>query len=67
MSRGKPLALNDAQLQLVMAAARALPPSTRTRFLAAVADALTGIDEVSDTDVQVAVLRVLERLLPPAA
>lgn len=67
MSRGRPLALTDVQLQLVMTAAHALLPSTRTRFLGAVADQLTGLDEVSDVDVQVAVLRVIERLLPPAA
>ncbi len=67
MSRGRPLALTDPQLRLVMEAARSLPPDYRSRFLGGIADQLLPLDEIADVDVQAAVLRVVGQMLPPAA
>lgn len=68
MSRGRPLALSDAQLALVMGAAKSVPPGDmRSRYLTCVADLLTGLDTITDIAVEAAVEAAVARLLTPIA
>jgi hypothetical protein len=54
-----PLTLTDDQLAKVMAAARELPPRSRSAFLQAVAGNLQGYKVTSDEDVDRAVRHAL--------
>jgi hypothetical protein len=58
-----PLALSDAQLAIVLDAARTVPPEWRSRFLQDIADQLFGRNP-SDTDVAAAVEQVVARIAP---
>lgn len=68
MSRGRAISLSDRQLQVIMTAARSMPGGdTRSKFLAGVADRLTGLDTIDDAAVEQAVQHAIARLMPPAA
>lgn len=58
----RPLALSDAQLQIVHSGAFAIPLNWRSRFLEAVADRLIPLDQLTDMDVHVAVREAIARL-----
>lgn len=67
MSRCRALSLSDDQLAVIMSAATSLAPGdARSRFLAAVADLLTGT-EVTNAAVEAAVERSIARFLTPVA
>lgn len=67
MSRCRPISLSDAQLAIVLDAARSLAPGhARARFLNHVADALIDV-EVTDASVERAVEAAIAQLLTPAA
>jgi hypothetical protein len=67
MSR-HPISLSGPQLKVIMEAARQFSlGSTRSCFLADVADQLTGLDRIGDPDVTEAVSQSLRRFRPPSA
>jgi hypothetical protein len=61
----QPLALTDDQMTAIMAAAEPLPPGNRSLFLADVARALAGRDEIGDGTVGRIVREVQRRFLAP--
>ena len=64
-----PLSLSDAQLNIVLEAAKSIEPSWRSRFLENVADRLLPLPTISNEDVAFAVwaCRMRMRLGAPAA
>ena len=66
MSKRRPLAFSDSQLQLIMTAAASIPPRLRSIYLRSVSDLLE-FDEVTDAGVANAVSLVLCRLGADAA
>jgi hypothetical protein len=66
MSKRRPLAFSDSQLQLIMTAAASIPPRLRSIYLRSVSD-LLAVDGVTDATVANAVSLVLCRLGAEAA
>jgi hypothetical protein len=59
MSHSHPIGLSDARIALVMCQATLVRPEWRSRWLAAIADQLTGIDTITDDAVAAAITRAL--------
>jgi hypothetical protein len=57
MTRPKLLALNDQQMSDVLEGAKLVPPPWRGRYLEAIADRLLPFDDITDDDVNSAILR----------
>lgn len=57
-----PLALTDHQLRIVLNAAVAVPHAWRSRYLGMVADALMGIEQITDRDVEHSAERAAEHM-----
>jgi hypothetical protein len=64
MSAYDPLALTQPQLDIIRAAAGAVKPEWRERFLGQVSDALIGRNEISDSDLAAFVSKVLSTISP---
>jgi len=63
-----PVALSDAQLRMVMVAARPLPPEKRGLLLQRIAGKLALCGPFSDADVEAAITSAMARLIhEPAA
>jgi hypothetical protein len=66
MSKRRPLAFSDRQLQLIMTEAASVPPRSRSIYLRSVSD-LLAVDDVTDASVANAVSLVRCRLGADAA
>jgi hypothetical protein len=58
----RPVSLTDVQMNLLLTAARSVPPAWRTRFLEGIADLLLVLDVIADAYVQAAVTETLDRM-----
>jgi hypothetical protein len=66
MTKPRPLALSDEQVALVQHGAKGLPPEWHDYFVAAVAEELLPLDNITDADVNGAVAVVLLRIMMAA-
>jgi hypothetical protein len=61
MSNDSPVALDDAEMAAVFAAAHALPPERRSDFLATAAHVMAGLPDCNDVALHRRILTALQR------